>query len=57
MPGYLPYSSLNPLEDMSVSAESYVYSPDLLKDKNPARYEYMKNNVFGGVEYDNGIPK
>lgn len=56
-PGYLPYSSTDPLEDMSVSAESYVYSPDLLKSKNPGRYEFMKNNVFGGVEYENGIPK
>ncbi len=54
---YLPYAQTNPLEDIAVSAEMYMYFPDLLKEQSPRRYDYVRFYIFEGVEYENGIPK
>jgi hypothetical protein len=50
-------TGINPLEDMSESAMMYVFEPARLKASSPARYDYIRSNIFGGVEYDNGNPK
>jgi len=59
-PGNLPptdYSLTNPEEDMAESAMLYVYDPGGLRAKSPARYNYIRDYLFGGAEYDNGKQK
>ncbi|HTL12721.1 MAG TPA: hypothetical protein VL588_09555 [Bdellovibrionota bacterium] len=45
------YGATNPDEDFAESFRAYRYSPQLLKDRCPAKYQYMKELVFNGVEY------
>jgi hypothetical protein len=59
-PGNVPptdYGKTNPLEDMSESAMTYVYDPQKLKDSSPQRYNFIRDQMFGGIEYENGIQK
>jgi hypothetical protein len=59
-PGDLPptnYGKTNPMEDMSESAMMYVYDPQKLQASSPQRYDFIKTQMFGGVEYENGIQK
>jgi hypothetical protein len=51
------YGMTNPMEDMSESAKMYVYDPAKLLQSSPQRYAYLRDHVFGGIEYDKGIPK
>ncbi len=51
------YGKTNPLEDMCESVMMYVYDPQRLKDSSPLRYNFIRDQFFGGVEYDNGIRK
>ncbi len=48
------YGGTNPLEDMSESVMMYVYQPETLKNSSPARYNFIRDFVFEGVEYENG---
>ncbi|TSA47405.1 MAG: hypothetical protein D4R46_01175 [Chloroflexi bacterium] len=52
----LEYGKKNPLEDMSVSVSYYVYAPEELKKTSPERYNYIRDYIYGGVEYENGHP-
>jgi hypothetical protein len=45
------YATTNPLEDMCDSAMLYVYDPQKLKNESPGRYEFLRDQVFEGVEY------
>jgi hypothetical protein len=47
------YAQRNPLEDIAESMTAYRFNPKTLKELSPKRYEYLKNNVFMGVEYLN----
>ncbi len=45
------YGSESPREDFAETVASYRYSPERLKKLSPEKYDFMKNRVFGGVEY------
>jgi hypothetical protein len=51
------YGKTDPMEDMSESAMMYVYDPQKLQTSSPQRYAFIKDKMFGGVEYENGIQK
>jgi hypothetical protein len=48
------YATTNPLEDMCDSAMLYMYDPQKLKNESPGRYDFFRDQLFGGVEYGNG---
>jgi hypothetical protein len=41
----------DPIEDFGRSVELYVCDPDTLKSQSPARYDWIKDNVFDGKEF------
>ncbi len=45
------YAATNPHEDFAESMTAYRYNPDLLIDMSPEKYEFLRKNVFLGVEY------
>lgn len=45
------YGATNPAEDFAEAFSGYRYDPEKLKELSPEKYEYMKNNVFLGIEY------
>jgi hypothetical protein len=51
------YGKTDPTEDMSESAKMYVYDPQKLQASSPQRYNFIRDQMFGGVEYENGIQK
>lgn len=51
------YGQTDPCEDMSESVMMYVYDPQKLKTSSPLRYYFIRDQIFGGVEYENGIQK
>jgi hypothetical protein len=51
------YGITNPMEDMSESTAMYVYDPARLKASSMKRYNFIRDFVFGGVEYENGFQK
>jgi hypothetical protein len=51
------YGMTHPLEDMSDSVKMYVYDPQRLKTSSMDRYNYIRDYMFGGIEYDKGIQK
>lgn len=51
------YANTDPREDYCESTMLYVYDPERLKTTSPERYNYIRDYVFGGVEYVNGIRK
>ena len=51
------YGKLNPKEDMCESVKIYMYDPQKLKDSSPLRYAFIRDEMFGGVEYENGEQK
>ncbi len=51
------YARTNPAEDFSESVMMYVYEPQKLQNSSMKRYEFIRENIFGGVEYENGIQK
>lgn len=51
------YGLTNPLEDMSESVMMYVYDPQKLQTTSMVRYNFIRDFIFEGVEYDNGTQK
>jgi hypothetical protein len=51
------YGQSNPCEDMSESVMMYVYDPEKLKISSPLRYNFIRDQIFGGIEYENGVQK
>jgi tRNA isopentenyl-2-thiomethyl-A-37 hydroxylase MiaE len=47
------YARTNPGEDFAESVTAYRYNPQGLKAVSPEKYEFIKNNVFAGLEYTN----
>ena len=45
------YGATNPAEDFAKAFSGYRYDPEGLKERSPEKYEYMKKNVFLGLEY------
>jgi hypothetical protein len=59
-PGSQPatnYGGTNPLEDMAEAVMMYVYDPERLKNSSWQRYHFIRDEMFEGVEYENGQPK
>lgn len=46
------YSKSEPSEDFAESFSAYRFDPITLKKKAPKKYEFLKNFVFSGIEYD-----
>lgn len=51
------YAASGPAEDMAESIMLYVFDPQRLKAASMGRYEFIRDRIFGGVEYDSGQPK
>lgn len=49
------YSYANPQEDFAESMVGYRYDPVTLKKIAPEKYEFIKNKVFGGIEYTGAL--
>lgn len=47
------YAATQPAEDLADSAAYYILEPRKLKRIDPEKYNYIKNNLFGGKEYLN----
>ena len=45
------YASVNSWEDFAESVSSYRFTPQSLFSKSPARYNFIKNKIFGGIEF------
>jgi hypothetical protein len=45
------YAATNPAEDFAESVSAYRYNPQLLKNVNPEKYQFLKETVFDGLEY------
>lgn len=45
------YAMTNPAEDFAETATTYRYNGKELKESCPKKYDFMKNNVFKGIEY------
>ncbi len=45
------YSETSPTEDYAEAFAHYTMQPSKLKKTDPAKYEYMRKNVFKGQEY------
>ncbi len=45
------YAYENPAEDFAETFVAFRYNPLFLKKRSPKKYEYMKNNIFLGLEY------
>ena len=41
----------NPNEDMAESISYYIVSPDKLRSRSPAKYEFIQNRLMHGVRY------
>jgi len=48
------YGSTKPGEDFAETASLYRFGGARLKQISPSRYEYMKNYVYGGIEFLDG---
>jgi len=51
------YSKTNPAEDFAETYTIYRFDPKKLKKTSPARYNYMKENVFQNIEFDRDLCK
>ena len=51
------YGKTNPMEDMCESVRMYMYDSQKLKDSSPLRYAFIRDEMFGGVEYEKGAQK
>lgn len=47
------YATTNPFEDFAETMTGYRYNPEALKSVSPEKYEFIKNNVYAGLEYTN----
>ena len=42
---------INPNEDMAESISYYIVTPDKLRSRSPAKYEFIQNRIMHGVRY------
>ena len=48
---------INPNEDMAESISYYIVTPDKLRSRSPAKYEFIQNRIMHGVRYISQIRK
>lgn len=46
------YARTNSHEDFAESYKAYIHDPESLKKANPEKYNYMRDSVFSGREYE-----
>lgn len=46
------YGATNPAEDFAETIVAYRYNPAMLKKRSLEKYEFIKKNVFQGLEFD-----
>ncbi|MCB2209865.1 hypothetical protein KQH62_03120 [bacterium] len=46
------YAGTNMYEDLCESVAFYMVDPEKLEEKSPNRYKFIKDQMFGGVEYE-----
>lgn len=46
------YAKRNPVEDFAESFTAYILNPEYLRDISEEKYVFMRDNVFGGIEYN-----
>jgi hypothetical protein len=49
------YAQSAPAEDYAESCMNFILHPDVLEKKAPAKYAYMKKNVFNGADFKNKV--
>ena len=49
------YAQSAPAEDYAESCMNFVLHPEVLEKKAPAKYAYMKKNVFNGAEFKDKV--
>ena len=45
------YGATNPHEDFAEAMSAYRYNPEILLEMSPAKYDYLRDNVYMGIEY------
>lgn len=45
------YAATNSWEDFAESVSAYRFTPESLHAKSPTRYQFIKDKVFGGIEF------
>lgn len=48
------YASINSWEDFAEAVSAYRFSPEKLLKASPARYQFIKNKIFGNIEFRTG---
>lgn len=48
------YSTVNSWEDFAESVSAYRFTPAKLLKQSPARYKFIKEKIFGNIEFMNG---
>ncbi|MDG0817026.1 hypothetical protein [Bdellovibrio svalbardensis] len=51
------YAKTNPFEDFAESVSAYRYAPERLKKVSAAKYKFVKDIVYGGLEFTGACPK
>lgn len=46
------YAGTEPAEDFAEAVAYFIYEPNLLRQTDPAKYDFIKNKIFAGKEYD-----
>ena len=49
------YAGSEPAEDFAEAVAYYVYEPDKLRDLDPEKYNFVKNKIFNGQEFDKDV--
>lgn len=49
------YAGSEPAEDFAEAVAYYIYEPHLLRQTDPAKYDFVKNKVFAGKEFDKAL--
>ncbi len=51
------YAKTNPFEDFAESVSAYRYAPERLKKVSAAKYKFVKDIVYGGMEFTGACPQ
>ncbi|WP_413580882.1 hypothetical protein [Bdellovibrio sp. HCB288] len=51
------YAKTNPFEDFAESVSAYRYAPHRLKSVSRQKYDFVKNVVYGGMEFTGSCPR
>lgn len=48
------YASINSWEDFAEAVSAYRFNPEKLLKASPARYQFIKNKIFGNIDFRTG---